>query len=179
MNLDALAPIIEQIIKDSLSANAYLYGKSKKRGNRVASGTLRNSIKADVVENKQGIAVIQITALNGKRLEDTYAYWLINDRKPGASGPGGKLQPAIEKWIEQKNSFTIKNFKTGATLPKNEKNIKSAAYVVARSIAKFGFKNRPMNFIEISFDKIMKDPRITEIVADATFEELFNKIEGL
>jgi len=177
MDLEALEPIIEQIIKDSLNAKVYLFGRYQKgTTNRVASGKLRDSIKANVVDNKQGIQIIQITALGGKRLEDTYAYWLINDRKGG--GRFANIE-AIKKWIINKKSFRIRDFKTGKFLPKNEKNVDSIAFVIARSIGRFGFQNKPKNFIEISIDKIMNNPQITQIIQDATFEDLLNKIEGI
>lgn len=179
MNLEALAPIIEEIIKESLNARVYYYGRYQHGpGNRVATGKLRDSIKAVVEDNKQGIQVIKITALGGKRLEDTYAYWLINNRK--GKGPGNFANiGAIEDWIKNKNSFIIKDFKTGQTLPKTDKNVRQVAFVVARSIGQFGFRNVPKNFLEVSMDIIMNDPRITEIVEEATFDELLEKIEGI
>ena len=155
MDLDALAPFIAQNVNDSLNENVYLFGAYQKgTTNRVASGRLRDSIGAVVEDNKQGIQVIRVTALGGKRLEDTYAYWLINDRQPGASGGGGVFRPAIEQWIMNKKSFRIRDYKTGQFLPKTEKNVKQIAFVIARSIGKFGFQNKPNNFVEISIDKI-------------------------
>ena len=180
MDLDALAPIIAEIVKESLNKKVYYYGRFQRGpGNRVATGDLMRSIGAVVEDNKQGIQIIRITALGGKRLEDTYAYWLINNRNPGASPKGGKFRPSIEEWIMNKQSFIIKDFKTGQTLPKTEKNVKQVAYVVARSIAKFGFQNVPKNFIEVSIDTIMKDPRITQIIEDATYDDLLKQIEGI
>jgi len=179
MNLEALAPIIEEIIKESLEAKVYYYGRYQHGpGNRVATRNLKNSIKAVIEENKQGIYVVRITALGGQRLEDTYAYWLINNRK--GKGPGNFANiGAIEEWIKNKESFTIKDFKTGQTLPKTDKNVRQVAFVVARSIGQFGFNNVPKNFLEVSMDVIMNDPRITEIIEDATYDELLEKIEGI
>ena len=180
MDLEALAPIIADIVKESLSEKVYLYGAYQKGlTSRVASGKLRDSIGAVVEDNKQGIQVIRVTALGGKRLEDTDAYWLINDRQPGASGGGGVLQPAIEQWIMNKKSFRIRDYKTGQFLPKTEKNVKGVAFVIARSIARFGFQNKPKNFVEISIDKIMNNEQIIQIIEGATVDELLTKIEGL
>jgi hypothetical protein len=180
MDLEALAPIIADIVKDSLNKKVYYYGRFQRGpGNRIGKGTLRDSIGAVVEDNKQGIQVVRVTALGGKRLEDTYAYWLINNRNPGASPKGGNFRESIEDWIMNKKSFIIKDFKTGQTLPKTEKNVKQVAYVVARSIARFGFQNVPKNFIEVSIDTIMKDPRITQIIEDATYDDLLKKIEGI
>ena len=176
MDLDALAPIIADIVKESLSEKVYLFGAYQKGlTNRVASGTLRNSIGAVVEDNKQGIQVVRITALGGKRLEDTYAYWLINDRQPGKWANIG----AIKEWIMNKKSFKIRDYKTGKFLPKNEKNVDSVAFVIARSIGKFGFQNKPKNFLEISIDKIMNNQQITQIIEDASIDELLNQLEGI
>jgi hypothetical protein len=176
MDLDALAPIIAEIVKESLSEKVYLFGAYQKGlTSRVASGKLRDSIGAVVEENKQGIQVIRVTALGGKRLEDTYAYWLINDRQPGKWANIN----AIKEWIYNKKSFRIRDYKTGQFLPKTEKNVDSVAFVIARSIGRFGFQNKPKNFVEISIDKIMNNEQIIQIIEDATVDELLNKIEGL
>jgi hypothetical protein len=142
---------------------------------RVASGKLRDSIGAVVEQNKQGIQVVRVTAMGGKRLEDTYAYWLINDRKAGKWANIG----AIKEWIMNKKSFRIRDYKTGQFLPKTEKNVDSVAFVIARSIGKFGFQNKPKNFLEISIDKIMNNQQITQIIEGATVDELLNQLEGI
>ena len=176
MDLDALAPIIAQIVKDSLNEKVYLFGAYQKgTTSRVASGRLRDSIGAVVEDNKQGIQVIRVTALGGKRLEDTYAYWLINDRQPGKWANIN----AIKEWIINKKSFRIRDYKTGQFLPKTEKNVDSVAFVIARSIGKFGFQNKPKNFVEISIDKIMNNEQIIQIIEDATYDDLLKQIEGI
>jgi hypothetical protein len=176
MDLEALAPIIADIVKESLSEKVYLYGAYQKGlTSRVASGTLRNSIGAVVEQSKQGIQVVRVTAMGGKRLEDTYAYWLINDRKAGKWANIG----AIKEWIMNKKSFRIRDYKTGQFLPKTEKNVDSVAFVIARSIGKFGFQNKPKNFLEISIDKIMNNQQIIQIIEGATVDELLKQIEGI
>jgi hypothetical protein len=179
MDLEALAPIIADIVKQSLSEKVYLFGAYQKgTTSRVASGRLRDSIGAVVEENKQGIQVIRVTALGGKRLEDTYAYWLINDRKPGKWANIN----AIKEWIYNKKSFRIRDYKTGQFLPKTEKNVDSVAFVIARSIGRFGFQNKPKNFTTIALEKINKNEQIMQIVeaaAGETIETLLDKIEGL
>ena len=179
MDLDALAPIIADIVKESLSEKVYLYGRKEKGlTSRVASGSLRNSIGAVVEDNKQGIQVIKLTALNGQPLTNTYAYWLINDRNGGGEGKFANIN-AIKEWIINKKSFRIRDYKTGQFLPKTEKNVDSVAFVIARSIGKFGFQNKPKNFVEISIDKIMNNEQIIQIIEEATYDELLSKIEGL
>ena len=178
MNLEEITPIIEDIVKESLSDKVYLYGRAQRSlTSRVASGRLRNSIKAVVINNKQGVQSIQLQAF-GQPLSNTYAYWLANDRRPNSSGGYANIG-AIEQWIKDKKSFKIRDLKTGKFLPKNDKNIKNTAFLVARSIGKFGYKNRPQNFVEVSYDKILKNAKITKLIEQSTFEELLNVIEGL
>jgi hypothetical protein len=99
---------------------------------------------------------------------------LANDR-----GPGAVPSSAIEKWIREKGSFRIRDFKTGQFLPKNDKNIKSAAYVIARSLGRFGFQNKPKNFWEISMEKIENNQEIIQLLEEATFDDLYKIIEGI
>jgi hypothetical protein len=103
---------------------------------------------------------------------------LANDRKPNAGGGFANIG-AIEQWIRDKKSFRIRDLKSGKFLPKNDKNIKNTAFLVARSIGRFGYKNRPQNFVEVSYDMILKNTKITQLIEQSTFEELLNAIEGL
>lgn len=176
MDLEKITPIIEQIVKESLSDKVYIYGRFQKSlTSRVASGRLRNSIKAVIKDNKQGVQSIQVQAF-GQPLSNTYAYWLANDRKP--SSKFANIE-AIEQWIQDKKSFKIRDLKSGKFLPKNEKNIKNTAFLVARSIGRFGYQNKPKNFVEISYEKILNNPQITALVEQAGYDTLFNAIEGL
>jgi hypothetical protein len=179
MNLEEIEPIIEDIVKESLSDKVYLYGRFQKSlTNRVASGKLRNSIKAVTKQDRSGVTVIQVQAF-GQPLSNTYAYWLANNRKPNSSGSKFANIGAIEQWIKDKKSFKIRDYKTGKFLPKNEKNIKSTAFVVARSIGQFGYQNIPKNFVEVSYKKILNNTQIRELIAQATYDDLLNAIEGL
>ena len=178
MNLEAIEPIIEDIVKESLSDKVYLYGRYQKSlTSRVASGKLRNSIKAVTKQDRSGVTVIQVQAF-GQPLSNTYAYWLANDRKPNGGGGYANIG-AIEEWIKNKKSFKIRDYKTGKFLPKNDKNIKSTAFVVARSIGKFGYQNIPKNFVDVSYQKILNNTQIRELIAEASFDDLLKLIEGL
>ena len=178
MDLSKIAPIIEDIVKESLSEKVYIYGRSRKSlTSRVASGRLRNSIKAVIIDNKQGIQTIQVQAF-GQPLSNTYAYWLAEGRKPNGDSGYANIG-AIEQWIKDKKSFKIRDYKTGKFLPKNEKNIKNTAFVVARSIARFGYQNKPKNFVEISYEKILKNTEITRLIENAGYDELLKALEGL
>jgi hypothetical protein len=178
MNLEEITPIIEDIVKESLSEKVYLYGRYQKSlTSRVASGRLRNSIKAVVKNDRDGVQVIQVQAF-GQPLSNTYAYWLANNRKPNSGGEYANIG-AIEQWIKDKKSFKIRDFKTGKFLPKNDKNIKNTAFAVAKSIGKFGYQNIPKNFVTISYEKILNNTQIKDMIAQATYDDLLNIIEGL
>ena len=178
MDLNAITPIIEDIVKQSLSDKVYLYGRFQKSlTSRVATGNLRNSIKAVVVKDRDGVQAIQLKAF-GQPLSNTYAYWLANDRKPNSNGGFANIG-AIQEWIKNKKSFRIRDYKTGRFLPKNEKNIKNTAFVVARSIGRFGYQNKPQNFVEVSYDKILNNRQISDLLLEATFDDLLNALEGL
>ena len=178
MNLEEITPIIEDIVKESLSDKVYIYGRYQRSlTSRVASGRLRNSIKAVVKKDRDGIQVIQVQAF-GQPLSNTYAYWLANNRKPNSDGGFANIG-AIEQWIKDKKSFRIRDLKSGKFLPKNDKNIKSTAFLVARSIGKFGYQNAPKNFVEISYDKVINNKQIITLLEGAAFDDLLNALEGL
>lgn len=180
MDLQQIAPIIENIVKESLSDKVYLFGRFQKGLTNRVSGKkngLRDSIKGVIQKDRSGITVIQVQAF-GQPLSNTYAYWLANDRKGGGAGKFANIG-AIEQWIRDKKSFKIRDLKSGKFLPKNDKNIKSTAFVVARSIGRFGYQNKPKNFVDISYEKIMKNTEIIRLIEGATFNDLLKTIEGL
>jgi hypothetical protein len=173
MDLSKLLPIIDKIVKESLNDRVYIYGRTgRSLTKRVATGNLKNSIKSVIEKDNDGLQIIKLEAF-GKPLENTYAYWLINDRKPGGRPP----VKDIEQWIRNKKDFKIRDMKTGRFLPKNEKNIKSVAYVISRSIGKFGFKNKPENFIEISSKKIFENKEILQLLEGAAYDEILKALE--
>jgi len=178
MNLEQITPIIEDIVKESLSERVYLYGRFQKGlTSRVASGRLRDSIKAVVKKDRSGVQVIQVQAF-GQPLSNTYAYWLANNRKPNGNGGFANIG-AIEQWIRDKKSFRIRDLKSGKFLPKNDKNIKSTAFLVARSIGRFGYQNIPKNFVDISYEKVISNKQIITLLEGAAFDDLLNALEGL
>lgn len=167
MNLEAIAPIIEQIIKETLEEKRYPYGfaKIKGVGNKVASGRLRDSVKV-TGSNEANNYILQIIMLD-------YFQWVQSGRLPGK-----KFVPigALIQWIKDRK-LSIRNKKTGRFSKKTPDAIKSMAYAIQRNINKFGIK--PANFLDISIEKIMEDPRIQDLLEGATYEDLINAIEGI
>lgn len=162
MDLSEAAPIIENIIKETLTQNRYPFGFSKFRGvgNKVASGKLRDSVKVISNNDAQGNSVLLVTMMQ-------YAQWVQSGRLPGKKFvPIGQL----EKWIKERG---LKGRDKKGKFITN----KSFAFAIAKNINKFGI--RPSNFIDFSLEKIIDDSKIKEIIGDGAYEDLINAIEGI
>lgn len=181
MNLEAIAPILEDIIRQSLYEQRYKFGFAKYKGmsNKVASGTLANSIevkfqKGGIIQNKisrrkfiQGQTGISIIPDKIVVLMAEYGQFVQSGRLPGKGFvPVGSLM----KWIKQRG-LKGRN-KKGRFITD-----KSFAFAIQKNIKKFGI--RPANFLDVSLEKIGQDPRITELLGEVAYEELINLIEGI
>ena len=181
MDLEAIAPLLEDIIRQSLYEQRYKFGFDRYKGvsNKVASGTLAKSI--DVQFQKGGVVQNKITRrqfLKGQTgisnvpdkivvLMAEYGQFVQSGRLPGKGFvPVGSLL----KWIKQRG---LKG------RDKKGKFIKdtSFAFAIQKNIKKFGI--RPANFLDVSIEKILEDPKITELLGEAAYEELINLIEGI
>lgn len=165
MDLEKIAPILEDIIRQSLYQQIYKYGMKvppQKGGtsNKVASGNLAQSI--EVVTKKQNdVTVLEV-------LMAEYGQWVQSGRLPGKGYvPVGSLL----KWLKMRG-LKGRNKKTGRFI----KDL-SFAFAIQKNINKFGI--RPANFIDISIEKVMSDPRIVELIGEATYDDLINAIEGI
>ena len=161
MDLEAIAPILEDIIRQSLYEKRYQFGFANYRGtsNKVASGTLARSVEVQV-QQKNDYTLIQV-------LMEEYGQWVQSGRMAGKGFvPVGSLM----RWIKQRGL-------KGRDKKGRYMTDKSFAYAIQKNINKFGI--RPANFLDISMEKIMNDPRITELLGDAAYEDLINTIEGI
>ena len=161
MDLEAIAPLLEDIIRQSLYEKRYQFGfdKYKGVGNKVASGTLARSVEVQTKTNN-GITELQV-------LMAEYGQWVQSGRVPGKGYvPVGSLI----KWIKQRG---LKGRdKKGKFMTE-----KSFAFAIQKNIRKFGI--RPANFLDISMEKIMADERITNLLGEAAYEDLINAITGI
>jgi hypothetical protein len=161
MDLEAIAPILEDIIRQSLYEKRYKFGFANYQGtgNKVASGTLARSVEVKA-QHQNNMDILQV-------LMEEYGQWVQSGRL-GNKGyvPVGSLL----KWIKQRG------LKGRDKKGKYIKDI-SFAYAIQKNINKFGI--RPSNFLDISIEKIMNDQRILDIIGEATYEELINKIENI
>ena len=161
MDLEKIAPIIENILKKTLEQKRYPFGFAKFRGvgNKVASGKLRDSIKVNVVQQKDD-TIIQVLA-------EEYAQWVQSGRLPGKKGVPIS---AIEKWIKERG-LTGRD-KQGRFIKR-----RSFAFAIQNNIKKFGI--RPANFLDVALEMIAQDEKIMELLGDAAYEELIDLIEGI
>ena len=161
MNLEALAPILEDIIRQSLYEKRYQFGFANYTGtsNKVASGTLARSVEVRAQQNNN-VDVLQV-------LMEEYGQWVQSGR---AAGKGYVPVGSLLRWIKQRG------LKGRDKKGRYMKDL-SFAYAIQKNINKFGI--RPANFLDISIDKIMADDRIVTLIGDATYEDLINTIEGI
>lgn len=158
MDLESIAPILEDIIRQSLYEQRYPFGfdKYKGVGNKVASSNLARSIEVQTVQ-KGPITELQI-------LMAEYGQWVQSGRLPGKGFvPVGSLM----RWIKERGL-------KGRDKKGRFMTDKSFAFAIRTNIKKFGI--RPANFLDVSFEKIFEDPRITELLGEEGFEELTNRI---
>ena len=162
MNLQEIAPIIQEAIKKALSEDRYRFGFARKQGvsNKIASGKLYNSVQVVVGRNTNQEFVLQV-------LMEVYGQWVQSGRLPGKRGVPIE---ALEKWIKDRKLQG--RDKKGRFI-----KTKSFAFAIQNNIKKFGI--RPSNFLDVAIENIMSDERITNLIQDKTFDELIDTIEGI
>lgn len=161
MDLERIAPIIEDILKKTLEQKRYPFGFAKFRGvgNKVSSGKLRDSIQVNIKQS-QGQTVIELIA-------EQYSQWVQSGRLPGRKGVP---IDALEKWIKERG--LVGRDKRGRFIKR-----RSFAFAIQNNIKKFGI--RPSNFLDVALETIGNDPRIMELLEDEAYEELIDLIEGI
>jgi hypothetical protein len=161
MNLQAIAPLIEDIIKDTLEQKIYPFGmKYTGVGNKVATGRLKNSVKASVTSlNNENVINVE--------MED---YWkdVQNGVKPGTIVSIEDLLTWIKarrlRGRDNKGRYTSMTLET-------------LAYLIRKKIKRFGVPVQDDKFfVDIALEKIMNDEQIADLLEQATVDELMNLI---
>jgi hypothetical protein len=162
MDLEKIAPIIEDILKKTLEQKRYPFGfaKFKGVGNKVASGKLRDSIQVQVKKVNENETVIQVLA-------EEYSKWVQSGRLPGKKGVP---ITAIENWIKSRGLQG--RDKKGQFIKR-----RSFAFAIQSNIKKFGI--RPSNFLDVALETIGNDPKIMELIGDEAYDDLINLLEGI
>ncbi len=161
MDLNAIAPIIENKFKEALAEKRYPFGFAKKQGisNKIATGSLYNSVKVSVVPGNN-TEIIQITM-------NDYGQWVQSGRLRGKKGVP---IDALEKWIKARGIQG--RDKKGRFIKR-----RSLAFAIQTNIKKFGIK--ASNWYDVAIDKILEDNEIIELLEGAAIEDLINAIEGI
>ena len=161
MNLDEIAPIIEDKFKKALEERRYPFGFGKYKGlsNKVASGSLKNSI--NVITKKTTDGETLSVSMNN------YGQWVQSGRLPGKKGVP---IDAIEKWIKQRG---LKGRDKKGRFITN----RSFAFGIQKNIKKFGI--RPSNWYDVAIESVLEDTEIINLLEGQTMEDLINAIEGI
>lgn len=126
------------------------------KNNRRASGKLLNSITYKINKSTEG------KYLSLDFYSETYGIYVDKGRGAthGGGGGGKKLVERIEEWLKVKR-IPLRNNKTGKVIRgrgvKRDALIKGAAYAIARSIHKKGWKTPPNPHGAINFTQPLND----------------------
>lgn len=202
INAQQIAEMIDKMIKDILTEKVYPYGNPQFGiGNKVASGSLRDSIEVQVVRKNDNL-MIEILA-------NDYFQWVQSGR---AKGKKGVPISAILAWMRSRgitatdrtndefkalqsqvatayiiNKGRIKKGKHALPMEvlinwiKEKKVVfnidlqKNMAFAIQKNIIKFGI--RPANIEDKLYDQIASSQEIVDLLGDYTFEDLVDKIE--
>ncbi|CAB5212689.1 hypothetical protein UFOVP187_43 [uncultured Caudovirales phage] len=174
MDLNVIAPLVEQIVKDTLRQRRYPFGrKITGVGNKIASSNLVNSVKVLPVKNgDQETLEIDIAA---------YGNFVDDGRQPGK-----KMVPisAITQWLTEKGigirdergRFVKGHGKTRQShkTAKKEGGILPIAFAIQRNIQKFGI--RSAGFVQASLENIQNNDKIINLLEQQSMNELLNII---
>lgn len=200
MDIEAVASIMDEVLKGLLTEKIYPYGRSGQFGNKVASGSLRASIEV-VPTSVQGKVVFQLFA-------NDYFQWVQSGR---AAGKKGVPIDAILDWMSERGIFAtdVGNVKykalqsqvstayiiNKARIKKGEhplpmkvlidwikkENIrfnidlqKGMAFAIQKNIIKFGI--RPANIEDKLYDQLLENTKFTDALGQYTFEQFIDKI---
>jgi hypothetical protein len=172
MNLEAIAPVIEKIVKDTLKERRYPFGFQGRTGlsNKVASGTLVNSVKV-VATNDNNVQNLSIDIAG-------YGNMVDEGRRPGLRGIPVE---AIRQWLEEKGIGVrdergryVQGHRKRAAANKTAE-ILPIAFAIRKNIEKFGI--RSAGFIQISLGKIAENKKILSLLEDSAMADLIKIIE--
>ena len=161
MDLNAIAPIIESKFKEALAEKRYPFGFGKKKGlsNKIASGSLQNSINVGTRTTPDGTSLT--VSMND------YGQWVQSGRLKGKKGVP---IDALEKWIKDRGL-------QGRDAKGRFIKRRSFAFAIQANIKKFGI--RPSNWYDVAIENVLEDPEIINLIGDGSLEDLINAIEEI
>lgn len=162
MDLEAIKPIVQDIVKNVLLEKRYEYGwPTKGMSNKKATGGLINSIKViQIKENNTDILQVDMKDPNYKYVEKGRAK--------------GKYVPikAILKWMAQRG-IGIRNEK--GQFVKDDNARTAAAFRISNSIRVNSI--RATGFIEIARKRIAENKQVMQLLEEAAMQELIDIIK--
>lgn len=158
MDITKISIILEEIFKDTLEEPIYRFGLAGRKGlsNKIASGNLRNSIKAIPFKDAIGIEM------------DSYFRFVQSGRK---SNKKGVPVDALIKWINERGL-------TGKDKKGKRMSTRSFAFAIQRNIKKFGIPSDP-GFLDRAITKIYESEELANELGNVLVDELIDKIEGI
>lgn len=151
MDLDKVAKIIVDDFKKALEEKKYKFGnppRGTRLGNKIASGTLRDSISAEVSKDAIGLKM------------EKYGQYVQSGRRKDIRGVP---VDALVQWIRDRN------------IRSKDLTERQLAFAIQRNIKKFGI--RPSNWFDEAIDKMFDDKRFLDVFETSVVEELEKKIE--
>jgi hypothetical protein len=203
MDIDAVANIMDEVLKGLLTEKIYPYGRQGLFGNKVASGSLRASIEV-VPTSVEGKVIFQLFA-------NDYFQWVQSGRRPNDTPGKGVPIDAILDWMGERGIFatdrTNEQYKALQSqvstayiinksrikkgkhpLPMNvllkwikDKNVKfnidlqkGMAFAIQKNIKKFGIA--PANIEDKLYEQLAENTKFTDALGQYTFEQYIDKI---
>jgi len=137
---------------------------------RVASGELARSLRAVVLEKDRVACFAVEPAAEYADFVHEGVNGTQNDRGSVYSYKKQNIDTTkLQEWIRYK-PVPLRDFETGQFVPMTRSNIRSAAYLMGRKIAKQGIEGVP--FFREAIDRTV--PRFADRIADAIFKDNIN-----
>lgn len=158
MDLIRLAQILEDEFKRALEQPVYRFGLAGRSGlsNKIASGSLRDSIKGIPGDNEIGIEM------------NSYGRFVQSGRKYGKKGVP---IDALIAWIKERGL-------TGKDKKGKRMSTRSFAFAIQRNIKKFGIPTQP-GWLDLAVENIYNNKEIESLIGDLTIDDLINHLEGI
>jgi hypothetical protein len=128
-------------------------------GRKVATDTLRKNLNV-ILSAQKGKFILKFGA---KGAASKYAYYVHEGRSKGKRPP---IHELVE-WLRRKG-IRPRNKETGAFEKSTEKKLEGIAYVIARSIGKYGIPEFP--YYRMAFKKY--DTEMSDALLDAVVEDV-------
>ena len=131
-------------------------------GRKVSSGNLRKSLSFILKSQKGKFSM----SFGAKGTASAYAYNVHNGRKRGSQPPSHELVA----WLKRRG-YRAKDPKTGAFKETKDYHYKGMAYVIARSIGKYGIKEFPYYTMALKkYDTQITDALLKAVELDVEIE---------